>query len=89
MNLIGEKWYKIEVNEGKYKGKTGYLLKNAFVTANNINTKLGDVARLVDSSQEKYQNGDLDGAITDCNKAINIDKTILRSNKPYQSTFSY
>ena len=90
-NLIGEKWYKIEVNEGKYKGKTGYLLKNAFVTANNINTKLGDVARLVDSSQEKYQNGDLDGAITDCNKAINIDKTILRSerstSKFYQSTF--
>ena len=48
-------------------------------------SKEDEVKKLTKTALEKYRNGDLDGAIEDSNKAIRIDKSILRSER---TTFS-
>ena len=40
-----------------------------------------EVRKLTNTALEKYNNGDLDGAIDDSNKAINIDRRILKSER--------
>jgi len=44
-----------------------------------------EVRKLTNTALEKYNNGDLDGAIEDSNKAISIDKSILRSERTTDS----
>ena len=65
------------VSNGKAKKTSTYSSRSK----NNSINKLDEIRKLSNSALEKYNNGDLDGAIEDSNKAISIDKSMLKSER--------
>ena len=68
----------LDTEKTKKESKTSSISNNSQKKSSN---KEIEVRKLTNTALEKYNNGDLDGAIEDSNKAISIDKSILRSER--------
>ena len=70
----------IELDTEKTKNQSSnYSIKNNSQKKKTI--KENEVINLTNSALQKYNNGDLDGAIEDSNKAISIDKSISNDER--------
>ena len=68
----------LDTEKTKKESKTSSISNSSQKKPSN---KEIEVAKLTKTALEKYNNGDLVGAIEDSNKAVSIDKSILRSER--------